>query len=135
MERKEWGKAHLGDHVNRKEARRGKGSEDKAWGGPGCWVDCGAYGMSWRLVYRRICPPGVGPAKGVVRSRVSEVNRLGREGRARHRERAIWEVGGEHRGAESPRSAEAGPGFAGRWERSLWEPFGGWTGKGRVVKC
>lgn len=81
MERKEWGKAHLRDHVKRKEVRRVKGSEDKPWGGPGCWVDHGAYGMSWRLVYREICPLGVVPAKGVVRSRVSEVSRLGREGR------------------------------------------------------
>lgn len=81
MERKEWGKAHLGDHVNRKEARGGKGSEDKAWGGPGGWVHRGAYGMSWRLVYRKICRLGVVLAKGVVSSRVSEVSRLGQEGR------------------------------------------------------
>lgn len=45
MERMEWGKAGLGDHENRKWARRRKGSEDKPRGDLGAqWavvpMDC-----------------------------------------------------------------------------------------------
>ena len=55
---------------------------------------------------------------------------VGREKRARHRERAISAVGGEPRDAKSPRCAEPEPGFAGRGERSPRDPS--WRAENKI---